>query len=197
VTRVVLSTESRELAEEGSRRGAEVPFLRPEALARDDSSSLDVIWHALATLGAGGYAPDCLLLLQPTSPFRNPADIDKAFDRLSQMPDGGAVISVSEAKPPFWTQALRADGRLRVLGGNELAPSLGAGERYAMANGIYYLARVDYLKAHQGFEGPHTFGHLTDPLLSIDIDTQADLEAARRLADAGLAPALPGEEPLR
>src|SRR5437660_8101511 len=71
VARILVSTDDPEIAAAGRKFGAEAPFLRPEELALDTTPQLAVVEHALAWLESheGGYAPDYLLLLQPTSPL--------------------------------------------------------------------------------------------------------------------------------
>ena len=69
---VMVTTDDPEIAEVASRAGAQVPFLRPAALAQDDTPGIAPVLHALDMLP--GY--DAVLLLQPTSPLRNTADID-------------------------------------------------------------------------------------------------------------------------
>ena len=68
--RVILSTDSTEIAEAGRSAGLEVPFMRPPALAQDDTPMLAVIQHALGALDAEGWVADVIVLLQPTSPRR-------------------------------------------------------------------------------------------------------------------------------
>ena len=77
--RVIVSTEDQEIAEVARQYGAEVPFQRPEALASDETSGVEVVLHATQWLEAHeGYAPEYVMLLQPTSPFRLRSDIDDA-----------------------------------------------------------------------------------------------------------------------
>lgn len=98
VQRIVVSTEDEEIAEVARRLGAEVPFLRPAALAVDDTPGIEPVLHAIAQLP--GF--DWLLLLQPTSPLRSAADIDGI---LKDCLDHGAhsAVSICEvAKHPYW-----------------------------------------------------------------------------------------------
>ena len=83
--RVVLSTDSVEIANVAKKCGCEVPFMRPDELARDNSPHLDCVVHALDALcDLDGYEPDYVLLLQPTSPFRTSQDIDAAIDIMKE-----------------------------------------------------------------------------------------------------------------
>lgn len=71
IDRVIVSTDSAEIAAESRRWGAETPFLRPAELSHDTASIGDVIAHALQTLKLNeGYAPEAIVVLYPTHPFR-------------------------------------------------------------------------------------------------------------------------------
>ena len=77
-SRVIVSTDSEETADIARHYGAEVPFLRPAALAGDKSPDIEWLEHLLGTLRDGGQLPDCFSLLRPTSPFRTAATIRRA-----------------------------------------------------------------------------------------------------------------------
>ena len=70
IDRLVLSTDAADIAGAGRAAGLEVPFMRPAALAADDTPMLPVIRHAVDALAAGGWQPEIVVLLQPTSPLR-------------------------------------------------------------------------------------------------------------------------------
>lgn len=81
VDRVIVSTDCMEIAQVAQKFGAEVPFLRPEYCARDESSTEDVIYHCLKHFGGeGSYFPDSVVLLQPTSPYRIEGTIDRSIE---------------------------------------------------------------------------------------------------------------------
>jgi len=70
IDRLVLSTDSAEIADLARGAGIEVPFLRPPDLAADDTPMFPVVRHAIDRVLAGGSTPDVIVLLQPTSPLR-------------------------------------------------------------------------------------------------------------------------------
>ena len=77
---VLLSTNDLEIIELGKKNKINVPFVRPEELALDDTSMVDVIDHALKNFNQNyGYFPSYFILLSPTSPFRDNIDIDNAI----------------------------------------------------------------------------------------------------------------------
>lgn len=94
--RVVLSTDSIDIAQAARSCGCEVPFMRPKELSGDDSAHIECIVHALDVLKEkDGYDPDYVLLLQPTSPFRTSKDIDRAIE-LAQNTGCDSVVGVCE-----------------------------------------------------------------------------------------------------
>jgi CMP-N-acetylneuraminic acid synthetase len=81
--RVIVSTDDEEIVNIAKKYGAEVPFLRPKELAKDDSSSLSALLHALNYIGnEEKYFPEIIVFLQPTSPFRTSKHIDEGIKLL-------------------------------------------------------------------------------------------------------------------
>lgn len=78
--KVVVSTESEEIAEVARRYGAEVPFLRPAEFADDASPDIDWVRHLLQELIARGEPYECCSILRPTNPFRRAETIRRAWD---------------------------------------------------------------------------------------------------------------------
>jgi CMP-N-acetylneuraminic acid synthetase len=129
LTRVLVSTDDEEVAAEAARLGIEVPFLRPVALAGDDTPMIDVLVDLLSMLDRReSYRPDAVVLLQPTSPFRRAAHIDAAVD-LFDSSGADSVVSVVPVPHQFTPSSLmRLDGdRLVFLGGPEGPPLRGDG----------------------------------------------------------------------
>ncbi len=105
VDRVVVSTNDQEIASISRSYQAEIPFLRPEALAGDDARAIDTYTYTIEKLnkGEGRAYEECIVLL-PTSPLRTADDIDQAIE-LYHNKNADSVISVSEAvHPPTWAK---------------------------------------------------------------------------------------------
>ena len=181
VGRVVVTTDDEEIASESREYGAEVPFLRPAALAEDTTPSMDVIVHALDWLAENeGYAPASVVCLQPTSPFRPASDVDAAFD-LFKTKRADAVVSVSEAEQhPAWMKTLDAEGRLAdLVESRERADRRQDLARVYALNGAIYLARRELLLAERTWYAGRTYGYVMPRERSLDIDTPWDLHLAR------------------
>jgi len=94
IGRIIVSTDDDDIAEVARRCGAEVPFLRPSDLASDTAAALPVIRHAVETLERlDGWHTDAVAYLQPTSPFRTPADLTGAITRM-KTEHADTVVSV-------------------------------------------------------------------------------------------------------
>lgn len=174
--RIVVSTDDPEIARVAKASGAEVPFLRPAAIAADASPVLAAAIHALDWLEANdGWTPTWLLLLQPTSPLRTSVDIRRAFEIL-QSGDADAVVAVSEAKShPYWVKTLDAAGFLRPFVEGQTAPSRRQDLPAALAlNGLLYLVRVSTLRADGEFCPAKTLPLVIPVLRAFDIDSELD-----------------------
>ena len=98
ITRVIVSTDSEEIADIARQYGAEVPFLRPAAYATDSSLDIDVFEHALTWLQENdNYLPDLVVQLRPTSPIRYMADIEACLTKLADDENADSLRIVTPA----------------------------------------------------------------------------------------------------
>ena len=186
IARTIVSTDDNAIADVARKHGAEVPCLRPAALAQDNSPHIDVVLHTLDALKSiDEYVPDALMLLQPTSPFRTSADIDSAVE-LARTKNAPAVVSVVETHDhPFLARRLDGGGRMSPF----VPCDLGYPRRqdlppaYAL-NGAIYLCRVDILRDQRTFEPPGCIGYVMPPERSLQIDTPWDFELCSLIAAA-------------
>ncbi len=105
IDRVIVSTDSPEIAAIAREYGAEAPFLRPAELARDDSTDLEFMIHAIDWFEEReGEVPDYLAHLRPTTPLRDPALIDAAIDELLSRAEATSLRSAHPApeSPHKW-----------------------------------------------------------------------------------------------
>ena len=183
--RVILSTDSLEIADAGRRAGLEVPFMRPAALAADDTPMVPVIEHALGEIARHGWSPDIVVLLQPTSPLRRPEHIRDAVAMLRET-EADSVVTVVELP-----RHLSPDYVMRIDGGR-LRPFLPEGARVTRRqdarpaysrDGTVYAFRRSTIEQLGGIYGNDCRPLLIDTSDSLSIDSQADWdEAERRLA---------------
>ncbi|MFA7681905.1 MAG: acylneuraminate cytidylyltransferase family protein [Candidatus Peribacteraceae bacterium] len=179
LTRVILSTDSAEIAAVGKEYGVEVPFMRPRELASDEANSMDAIRHVLRELEKKeGYAPPLFVLLQPTSPLRTAEHIDEGI-RLMLKTDADSVVSVTEVPSLF-----NPSFAMQIKEGKLTKPkkkALQEMEKYYAYNGAVYVLRTERLR-----QSDDPFGDDCRPLVmskedSLDIDTKEDLALAECL----------------
>ncbi|OAJ71043.1 acylneuraminate cytidylyltransferase [Methylobacillus sp. MM3] len=145
ISRVIVSTDSEEIAAVARKAGAEVPFMRPVELAQDNSPERSVWRHALEYLKANeGAYPDVLLVVPATAPLRLPEDLERCLDEFAQG-DVDTVITVAEPhrNPYFNMVKARADGGVELV----IPPGDGILTRRQDAPDVYDMTTVAYVTA--------------------------------------------------
>jgi CMP-N-acetylneuraminic acid synthetase len=186
VDRVVLSTEDEEIAQVGRQAGLDVPFMRPRELAADDTPMLPVLRHALDQVMAGGWTPEYVVLLQPTSPCRRWTHID---DALSLLVTKGVDSVVTVVEVP---KHLSPDYVMKIEDGT-LRPFLSDGPRVTRRqdvrpayyrDGTVYAFRRDTVDRFGDIYGDRCLPLVIDARDSLSIDSPEDWAAAQRMLAA-------------
>ncbi|MDF2801222.1 MAG: acylneuraminate cytidylyltransferase [Anaerocolumna sp.] len=178
---IIVSTDSEEYGNIAKIYGAEVPFLRPDSLASDTTSSADVIKHTILELEKIGLKYDYFMLLQPTSPLRNEKDILNATKLLFEK-NANAIVSVCEAdhSPILMNtlqESLSMDGFISQ-NGNKRRQDL---PKYYRLNGAIYLCNTLYYLQYMDFYKEKSYAYIMDKLNSVDIDDYNDFLFAELL----------------
>ncbi len=182
LARTLLSTDSQEIAAAGRACGVEVPFLRPAALAADDTPSIDVMRHALDWLESSGERADALVLLQPTSPLRTSRHVDEAIMRF-ESGNADCVVSVVHVPHRFHPYAVMreaASGLVPYEGGDTVTQRQGLPVLWARNGPAVLVVSVAMLRRNQLYGG-RTLGYPMAARESFDVDTPFDLELAAQL----------------
>lgn len=188
---ILISTDSEEIAAEGRRAGAAVPFLRPAHLATSTAAVADALRDCLVRLAAMGEAPfDLVVTLEPTSPLRTPA-IVRAVVAAAEQPDADAALSLSPV--PFH---YHAEKQFRLDEAGHVAHFVDSGRRIVnrqemkrtyVRNGMCYAVRRAALERGTNVLGSAPRGVVVEGDYA-NIDSFEDLEHARQLIEGG-APA--------
>jgi CMP-N,N'-diacetyllegionaminic acid synthase len=183
VSRIVVSTDSEEIAEVARRAGAEVPFLRPADLATDTALALDNYLYMIDRLGrdSGSDVTEMVVLL-PTAPLRTGADIDAAID-IYHSRNADSVISYYKAPHPAqWYKYFDQQGVVRSLlpEGDRIANRQDEVDTY-LPNGAIYVFRSSLLIASRTYFSDRTYPYVMPIERSVDIDTVFDFELAEFL----------------
>lgn len=175
VSRVVVSTDDKEIADTARAYGAEVPFIRPASISGDNANIGDAVQHMLAALReCENYDPDIVAEMYPTHPFRTPELIDHL---LSQMEQGYRLLRtvhpIHLVRHTWCT--INSDGTICKKNFKN-----GGHKSIAMRTYGIFFARSTR-RVPRG-----TYIHtLKNPEQLIDIDDPQDLALARSLVDNG------------
>ncbi|MCF8033683.1 MAG: acylneuraminate cytidylyltransferase family protein [Desulfarculaceae bacterium] len=179
--RVIVSTDDSETADIARQHGAEVPFMRPDDLARDKSPTLPVLRHAVDFVEQqDGVTLDWVMLLQPTAPLKEPADLEAALELAGQ---GGcdsviSVVQVFDVHPvlmkriedellqPFCVE--EAEGTRR----QDYSPPA------YMRNGAIYLTRREALMEQGSIWGRRIRPYVMPEQRSLSIDNEWHIKMA-------------------
>jgi CMP-N,N'-diacetyllegionaminic acid synthase len=191
ISRLVLSTDSGEIAELGRKLEIEVPFMRPADLAQDETPMLPVLQHAVAALEAEGWRPEIIVLLQPTSPLRKPEHITRTVELL-RAEDCDSVVSVLEIPHLYSPQkALRLEnGALKfwLPDGERITRRQQLETSYAREGTVYAFWR-DTLMEQGSVYGNRCLPFVLPPAESLNLDSEADWQLAEeRLRAASKEP---------
>jgi len=184
IDKVLVSTDSEEIASIAVQAGANAPFLRPLELANDTASSLDVLLHAVDFLQSAGESFHYIVMLEPTSPLRDVSDIEGSLELLVNKVGVESVVGVAKAEgthPSF----------LFTVQEGLMSPMLGeqpTGLRrqdlekdYYYLEGSVYVSSIEALKINKGFYHASTAPWVVDRYKAIEIDEFCDFITAEAL----------------
>lgn len=189
---VHVSTDDVEIAAAARAAGALVVD-RPARLAGDEATSESALEHALLALAERGVVPDVTVFVQATSPFIDPADIDRAVELVRS---GACDVAFSAVRSDVHLWRHGADGPEGV--NHDAAVRLRRQDRRPehAETGAFYAMRTSGFREH----GHRFFGRIriveVDPVDALEIDTEHDLVLAelvhsRREGDRAPVAAIP------
>jgi CMP-N,N'-diacetyllegionaminic acid synthase len=174
--RVILSTDSEDIATVGRDCGIEVPFLRPAALAEDSTQMLAVLRQFLDWLEATKSALSSIVLLQPTSPLRLPEHIDQSLDLFEgRRPE--SVVSITDIPAAFGSSKfmkLGADGAVTNV---VVQPT----DNIVVRNGPAIVVTTPHVIKRNELYGHPTLGYRMERRYSLDIDDEEDFLLAEQM----------------
>jgi CMP-N-acetylneuraminic acid synthetase len=184
IKRVIVSTDSEDIASVARQYGAEVPFIRPEELAQDSSSEWLAWRHALNyLLETTGSLPDVMVSVPTTAPLRFSLDIENCLDKYDSG-DADMVITVTDAhRSPFFNMVKESsDGSVALVVPTQsfIVRRQDAPPVYDMAT-VCYVVNPEFVMSHNSmFEGRVKAVHVPSER-AIDIDTILDFQIAESI----------------
>jgi len=175
IDEVVVSSDHHGIQEEARRAGARV-VVRPPAIAGNTASSESAVLHAVTEIQGDGPAPEVTVLVQCTSPFMNPEDLDSAIARVLAG-EADCAFSAVESHAFLWKYA--PGGLVGINHDSSFRPRRQDRDVEFRETGAFYAMRTDGLRRY----GRRFFGTLVaqrvDDDHAMEIDTVDDLHMAR------------------
>jgi len=188
--RIIVSTDDEEIAEVAKKYGAEVPFMRPDYLASDTASSMDVVEHAVNWLDENDDKKyEYICLLEPSSPFATPDDLKNALNTIIEK-DADTLLGMKEvevSKKFIWE--LDENGGLsnfyEAIYGDKKVRRQDQKPEYTM-NGCMYIAKTEYFRKNKIFHSVNSLPYIMPVEKSVEIDDMNQFNYATYCAESGL-----------
>lgn len=178
IDRVIVSTDSYEYAQLAIQLGAEAPFLRPAEISGDRSTDFDFIAHALDWFADDSGEPEYIVHIRPTTPFRDPAQIDAAV-RLFQSSKVATALRSAQEMPEsaYKNFEIAPEGQFKRLGadGTELDAANNARQQFPatyQANGYVDVLSTRFIRDNGLIHGDWVLPFITPTV--VEVDTEDD-----------------------
>ena len=185
VDRLIVSTDSEEIAEVAGQCGAEAPFVRPGHLCGDDVPTMPVLAHAIRWANAESARYRAVVCLQPTSPFRTARHVDEALEMFLDLEGCEALTSVCPvSEPPFWmlkAEGVRGVPFLAESWETRACPRQKLPELFLL-NGAIYIYSRRALEDYTGMPPEFCVYRMTRDD-SVDIDSEIDWKVAEAMME--------------
>lgn len=186
VTRIIVSTDSEQIASVSRDFGADVPFLRPAEISTGESTEMQFFSHALDWLASEeGYVPDLIVLLYPTSPFRTAASIDSAIGTILAHPEADSLRSVRLCSEHPYKMWVKHDDYLQpfvdTIDQNAHTMSYQLLPTVYIQNASIYITRPGTIRNKKSPTGDVIIPFIMDEIESVDINTGLDFILAETL----------------
>ena len=174
IDRVIVSTDSKKYKKICEKYGAEVPFLRPKRISKDNSLDVDCFKHAISWLKVNyNYKPDIIIHLRPTSPLRKIKTLKKMIYKIKKKKIDSIKSISSLRKSIYKTWFLKKDNRTSPAVSNDTKfietfndPRQKIKTSY-FENGAYNVFKSNLLKKNK-ISGKKIYGYITNDDNDID-----------------------------
>ena len=181
IKEIVVSTDSKKIANISKKYGASVPFLRPKKYATDQANDFVVLKHAIKFFESKNEQFDYILMLQPTSPLRELKDINNSITKVLKK-DMDALVSVSKviSQHPRFIYSIKNKETLVPFLKNNDNPAMRRQdiETLYFLDGSIYISKIKTLLKYKTFYHNKTKAYEIPKWKSLEIDNIDDLKLA-------------------
>jgi CMP-N,N'-diacetyllegionaminic acid synthase len=186
IDRVIVSTDSYEIAEIAKKLGAEVPFMRPQEISTSDATEYEFHTHTVDFLkNHESYNVDLIVNLYPTTPFRKSESITRALDLILADPNADSLRSVRKCKEHPYKMWVKNDSYLnRFISIDDLSKqtlSYHLLPEVFIQNASIYIVRINTLNKFKNTIGLNVLSFEMNEMESFDINYEEDFFLAKLL----------------
>ncbi|MBN2896303.1 MAG: pseudaminic acid cytidylyltransferase [Campylobacterales bacterium] len=174
--RIVVSTDNEEIADTAKSLGAEVPFMRPQALSNDHTPTIPVIAHAIEALEAEHAQAVCCIYA--TAPFLRPNDLREAYRKLINAQKSYCFPVVDFGFPIQRSVRLDETGNVEMFWPEHFAIRSQDLPKAYHDVGQFYWGRAGAWLEGKPIFAPHSTAIIIPRYLDHDLDTPEDWERA-------------------
>jgi len=179
IDKIVVSTDSAEIATASMEAGVRVERLRPPRLSRDETSAVSVAHFVLDEEKESGFDADVLVWLEPTSPLRRSSDISKMLGLLESHAEAEAVVSIAQLRhDPTVFRVFEDQWLVGFDPGLPLIERRQESREVWFPFGVAYVCRVEAFREQSTFYPSKTLGYEIERFQEFEIDDLIDLVAA-------------------
>lgn len=174
IQRIIVSTDSLDIARIAKKYGAEAPFMRPEEISRDDSTDLELFCHAIQWFKSNDLVPGLMIHLRPTTPLRDAVLLQQAIDLIQTRTEATSLRSIQEiAEPPQKMFKLNQESYLEGFFPDNPRPEYYNLPRQIfpkayLANGYIDIIRTDFVLSANNLHGNRILGFITPATTEVD-----------------------------
>lgn len=188
--KIIVTTDSKEIAAIAREYGVETPFMRPKNLATDTTPTLPVLTHALLESEKIYKTKFNIVIDLPvTAPIRSNKDLENSYKLFKKKnPKNLVTVTPSHRNPYFNMLEVEKNGRVKYSKAGNFTRRQDAPEVFDMNNSIY-IYNSDYLrdeKTKLDKISDDTVAYIMDPITSIDVDTETDFKILEALVKNSL-----------
>lgn len=174
---IYVSTEDNEIAEISKDFGAEIPFMRPENLAKDSTSTIDVVYHVIDEFKSIGKHFDIVALLEPTSPLRKKNDLDLALEKLIESwNEADSIVGLGEIQleSPFVAQIIQDKYLKPFVDSSKKIKQRQEYPKVYFPYGVIYATKTEVLLKEGTFYPKKTIPYFLERWQNYEVDDYCD-----------------------
>ncbi|MDA9030964.1 acylneuraminate cytidylyltransferase family protein [Candidatus Pseudothioglobus singularis] len=182
-TKIVVSSDSKDIIETSLKNGAEAPFIRPKSLSQDNSSSIDAIYHCLDFYEKNGVYFDAVCLLEPTSPLRTPSQLKAIINSfIERQETHDSLITVGKIRESVEIfKKLEQEDLKPYFGSKHSQIRRQESKQAYFPYGVAYISKIETLRKEKTFYSNRCTYYQVDDNQCFEIDEIYDFEVCEFL----------------